>query len=102
VRCPSTSPSAFPSLRGLGKLAQIGDLGQVEIGQVVDHVYDVGGAGGVGYGRKGHVVLGIIWCKSLLAMWRKAWACAGVPFLTAQLFLAVTPHSALTYSLVTP
>ena len=39
---------AFPGLRGLGKLAQIGDLGQVEVGQVVDQVCDVGAAGGVG------------------------------------------------------
>ena len=36
---------AFPGLRGLGKLAQIGDLGQVEVGQVVDQVCDVGGCG---------------------------------------------------------
>jgi hypothetical protein len=27
---------AYPSLRGLGKLAQIGDLSQVEVSQVVD------------------------------------------------------------------
>ena len=40
---------AFPGLRGLGKLAQIGDLGQVEVGQVVDQVCDVGAAGGVGH-----------------------------------------------------
>jgi hypothetical protein len=38
---------AFPGLRGLGKLAQIGDLGQVEVNQVVDQVCDVGAAGGV-------------------------------------------------------
>ena len=43
---------AFPGLRGLGKFAQIGDLGQVEVGQVVDQVCDVGGAGGMGHGRK--------------------------------------------------
>jgi hypothetical protein len=33
---------AFPGLRGLGKLAQIGDLGQVKVGQIVDQVCDVG------------------------------------------------------------
>jgi hypothetical protein len=43
---------AFPGLRGLGKLAQIGDLGQVEIGQIVDQVCDMRGAGGVGHGGK--------------------------------------------------
>ena len=32
-------------------LAQIGDLGQVEVDQVVDQVCDVGGAGGVGHGK---------------------------------------------------
>jgi hypothetical protein len=41
---------AFPGLGGLGKFAQIGDLGQVEVGRVVDQVCDVGAAGGVGYG----------------------------------------------------
>jgi hypothetical protein len=42
---------AFPGLRGLGEFAQIGDLGQVEVGQIVDQVCDVGAAGGVGHGR---------------------------------------------------
>ncbi|MDX6458702.1 MAG: hypothetical protein QOE55_2399 [Acidobacteriaceae bacterium] len=40
---------AFPSLRGLAKLAQIGDLGQVNAGEIVDQVCDMGGAGGVGH-----------------------------------------------------
>jgi hypothetical protein len=40
---------ALPGLRGLGELAQIGDLGQVEVGQIVDQVCDVGAAGGVGH-----------------------------------------------------
>jgi hypothetical protein len=40
---------AVPSLRGLGELAQIGDLGQLKVGQIVDQVCDVGGAGGVGH-----------------------------------------------------
>jgi hypothetical protein len=35
---------AFPGLGGLGVFAQIGDLGQVEVDQVVDQVCDVGGA----------------------------------------------------------
>jgi hypothetical protein len=43
---------AFPSLRGLGKIAQIGDLGQAEVDQIVDQVCDVGAAGGVGHGRR--------------------------------------------------
>jgi hypothetical protein len=38
---------AFPGLGGLGEFAQIGDLGQVEVDQVVDQVFDVGAAGGV-------------------------------------------------------
>ena len=42
---------AFPGLRGLGKFAQIGDLGQVEVGQVVDQVCDMGCAGSVGHGE---------------------------------------------------
>jgi hypothetical protein len=29
---------AFPSLGGLGKFTQIADLGQVEVGQIVDQV----------------------------------------------------------------
>jgi hypothetical protein len=33
---------AFPGLRGLGKLAQIRDLGQEEVGQNVDQVCDMG------------------------------------------------------------
>jgi hypothetical protein len=36
---------AIPDVSGLGKLAQIADLGQGELGQVVDQVCDVGGAG---------------------------------------------------------
>jgi hypothetical protein len=36
---------------GLGKLAQIGDLGQVKTGQIVDQVGEVGAARGVGHGR---------------------------------------------------
>jgi hypothetical protein len=40
---------AFAGLRGLGKLAQIGDLGQVKVGQVVDQVCDVGAARSVGH-----------------------------------------------------
>ena len=36
---------AFPGLGSLGKLAQIGDLGQVKAGQIVDQVCDVGGCG---------------------------------------------------------
>jgi hypothetical protein len=43
---------AFPSLRDLGKIAQIGDLGQAEVDQIVDQVCDVGAAGGVGHGRR--------------------------------------------------
>jgi hypothetical protein len=39
--------SPFPGLRGLGEFAQIGDLGQVKVGQIVDQVCDMGGAGGV-------------------------------------------------------
>jgi hypothetical protein len=34
-----------PALRGLGKLAQIGDLGQVKVSKIVDQVCDVGAAG---------------------------------------------------------
>jgi hypothetical protein len=33
---------AFPGLRRLGEFAQIGDLGQVKVGQVVDQVCNVG------------------------------------------------------------
>jgi hypothetical protein len=40
---------AFACLGSLGKLAQIGDLGQVEAGQIVDQVCEVGAAGGVGH-----------------------------------------------------
>jgi hypothetical protein len=40
---------AFPGLRGLGKLAQIGDLGQVKVGQIVDQVCYVGAARSVGH-----------------------------------------------------
>src|ERR1700733_13034306 len=40
---------AFPGLRGLGKLAQIGNLGQVEVGQIVDQVCYVGAARSVGH-----------------------------------------------------
>ena len=36
---------AFPGLRGLGEFAQIGDLSQVKVGQVVDQVCDMGGCG---------------------------------------------------------
>jgi hypothetical protein len=43
---------AFPGLRGLGEFAQIGDLGQVEFSEIVDQVCDMGGAGGVGHGKK--------------------------------------------------
>jgi hypothetical protein len=42
---------AFPGLRNLSKLVQIGDLGQIKIGEIVDQVCDVGGAGSVGHGR---------------------------------------------------
>jgi hypothetical protein len=34
--------SSLSGLRGLGEFAQIGDLGQVEVGQIVDQVCDVG------------------------------------------------------------
>jgi hypothetical protein len=51
---------ALPGLRGWGKLAQIGDLGQVEAGQVVDQVCNVGGAG------RRRVVFRAIW-RSVLA-----------------------------------
>jgi hypothetical protein len=38
---------ARPGHGGLGKFLQIGDLGQVKAGQIVDQVGEVGGAGGV-------------------------------------------------------